>query len=190
MKTLGVILAGGNSTRFGEDKSLYVLEGKPMYEHIAENIRASGAADRIIVSTNARLKTSFEYETIADDKEFTDKGPLGGLFAAAKAYPGYRLLVVSCDTPYVAPEWLAALHDAAQKHSDAIILTRYGENLHPLIGVYQGGDLEQALERQLYTGRLSMRAFFKNRETIPLDAAENGVEENALLNINRRTDIL
>ncbi|WP_411843461.1 molybdenum cofactor guanylyltransferase [Salinicoccus sp. HZC-1] len=190
MKTIGVILAGGNSTRFGEDKSLYPLDGKPMYQHIADSIRSSHTADEIIVSTNVRLKTSFEYETVVDDGRFMDKGPLGGLFAAARAYPDCRLLVISCDTPYVPPAWLKELHDAAVQNSDAIILTKAADHLHPLIGVYQGGDLGAALERQLKTGRLSMKAFFENRKTIELEAAGSGVEEHTLININRKTDLL
>lgn len=190
MKTLGVILSGGNSTRFGEDKALYRLDGKPMYEHIADLIRVSHTADKIIVSTNRRLSTDFNYETITDDERFTDKGPLGGLFAAASAYPGWRLLVISCDTPYVPAEWLTKLHNAALANSGSIILTSDGSHLHPLIGVYQGAGLADSLEMQLGTDRLSMKAFFENRQTVVLDAKESDVSENAFVNINRRTDIL
>lgn len=190
MKTLGVILAGGNSTRFGEDKSLYKIDGKPMVEHIADIIKASHAADEIIVSTNSRLKTAFNYETVTDDDRFTDKGPLGGLFAAASAYPDSRLLVVSCDTPYVPARWLRELHDAALADSETLVLTKEGDRIHPLIAVYQGQDLAESLEAQLRTGRLSMKAFFEHRKTVILDAKENGVPKDALVNINRRTDIL
>lgn len=190
MKTIGVILAGGNSTRFGEDKSLYKLDGKAMYEHIADSIKQSRAADEVIVSTNHRLKADFNYETITDDPRYTDNGPLGGLFAAASAYPGCRLLVISCDTPYVPSRWLSELHDAAIKNPEAIILTENEEQLHPLIGVYQGTGLAQSLESQLKTKKLSMRAFLENREIVTLDANESRVHQHALVNINRRTDIL
>lgn len=190
MKTLGVILAGGNSTRFGADKSLYSLDGKPMYEHIADIIKASQTADKIVVSTNSRLKSAFSYETITDDVRFTDKGPLGGLFAAAEAYPDWRLLVISCDTPYIPAGWLTKLHKAALEDSGSLILTKEAGRLHPLIGIYQGENLAQSLETQLKTGKLSMRAFLETTKMIQLDAKEHGVTENAFVNINRRMDIL
>ncbi|HIW12697.1 MAG TPA: molybdenum cofactor guanylyltransferase [Candidatus Salinicoccus stercoripullorum] len=190
MKTVGVILAGGNSTRFGEDKALYELQGTPMYEHIADAMKISGVTDEIIVSTNQRLAGAFNYETVTDVPGFLDKGPLGGIYAAAKHRPGCRLMVVSCDTPYVPAEWLLKLHRAAQAYEEKLILTEEGGQLHPLIGIYQGTDLAGALKAQLETDRLSMRAFSENRETAALDAAAYGVHGDALVNINRRMDIL
>ena len=190
MKTVGVILAGGNSTRFGEDKALYELRGKPMYEYIAEAMKESGVVKEIVVSTNQRLAGAFSYETVTDLPGFLDKGPLGGIYAAAKHRPGCRLMVVSCDTPYVPAGWLLKLHGAAQTNEETLILTEAEGQLHPLIGIYQGADLAGALRAQLETDRLSMRAFFENRETATLDAIAHGVHEDALVNINRRMDIL
>ena len=190
MKTVGVILAGGNSTRFGEDKALYELQGKPMYEHIAEAMKESGIVREIMVSTNRRLAGSFSYETVTDLPGFLDKGPLGGIYAAAKHRPGCRLMVVSCDTPYVPAGWLLKLHGAAQTHEETLILTEEAGQIHPLIGIYQGEGLAGALRTQLETDRLSMRAFLENRQTATLDATAHGVHEDALVNINRRMDIL
>lgn len=38
MKIAGILLAAGNSTRFGENKLLYPVEGKAMYEYALENL--------------------------------------------------------------------------------------------------------------------------------------------------------
>ena len=35
-----IMLAAGNSRRFGSNKLLYEIEGKPMYRHILENLTA------------------------------------------------------------------------------------------------------------------------------------------------------
>lgn len=191
METIGVILAGGRSTRFGEDKSFYMLGGKPMYQHIADILLQTGVCSEIVISTNADLQDCFEtYVTVTDDESFTEKGPLGGIYAVAKAYPGNSLMIISCDTPYVPADWMVRLHDAARQHSDRIIVTAEGDRLHPLIGVYQGQKLTSRLQAQLASGRLSMKAFFENIETQTLDAEKYGVAERQLVNINKRTDIL
>ena len=38
MKIALIMLAAGNSRRFGSNKLLYEIEGKPMYQHILEKL--------------------------------------------------------------------------------------------------------------------------------------------------------
>lgn len=188
--TIGIVLAGGNSTRFGEDKAFFVLDGKPMYRHAADALEQSGVCDRIVVSTNERLKTCFsDYRTVVDHPEFRDRGPLGGLYALSESFPGCRLLVVTCDTPYVSPSWLRILHGRAVDHDEAIIVTREAERLHPLIAVYQGRHLSETVRQLLEENRLSMRALFEEREKIEVDAGLHDIDSGTFMNINRKTDI-
>ena len=189
-ETIGVVLAGGNSTRFGEDKAFFELEGKAMYRHAAGALEAAGVCDRIVVSTNDRLKTCFsDYQTVVDHPEFRDQGPLGGLYALSASFPGCRLLVVTCDTPYVSPSWLRILHDWAAGHDEAIIVTKEAERLHPLIAVYQGNGLAGTIRELLEENRRSMRALFEKREMIEVDAGLHDIDNRTLMNINRKTDI-
>src|SRR5699024_11381912 len=147
MKTVGVILAGGNSTRFGEDKALYELQGTPMYEHIADAMKISGVTDEIIVSTNQRLAGAFNYETVTDVPGFLDKGPLGGIYAAAKHRPGCRIMVVSCDTPYMPAGWILKQHEESQTNEETRKLTEAEGHLHPLSGNYASANLAGDLKR-------------------------------------------
>ena len=60
-----LILAAGYGTRLGEltkdtPKPLLDVAGKPMIEHIAERLIATGNVDRVIVVTNARFAGHFE----------------------------------------------------------------------------------------------------------------------------------
>lgn len=189
MQTVGVILAGGNSTRFGTDKSLYDVGGKKMYQHVHDAIQGTGVCDSIVVNTNARLKDEFSLPTIVDEPSYRDHGPLGGLYAAASRYPGAQLLVVSCDTPHITTEWLTLLIDKADTHADAIIVSAEGGTLHPLIGVFQGESLRNSLQDQLDSKRLSLRAFFESQNVIQADAIEEGISTNIFRNINYKNDI-
>jgi len=46
----GVILAGGRSTRMGEDKGLVEVNGRPLFEHVAEKLRPH--VSEILISCN------------------------------------------------------------------------------------------------------------------------------------------
>lgn len=49
-----ILLAAGNSTRFGENKLLYEINGKPMYRHILDmtyKLYKEGAINRLLVVT-------------------------------------------------------------------------------------------------------------------------------------------
>lgn len=188
-KMIGVVLAGGNSTRFGEDKAFFELDGRPMYQHVVSSLLASGAVDEVIISTNQRLAGCFEDLDAVVDQTFPDHGPLGGLYDVMNTFPGDRLLVVSCDTPHVSPKWLQILCNRAGEHPDAVVITKEADRLHPLIGVYQGAGLSGTLKELLEEKRLSMRALFEERETIEVDTAFHGVDGRTLMNINRKTDI-
>lgn len=186
---IGVILAGGKSSRFGEDKPLYVLDGQPMYKHVAQSLENVQAIDEIVINTNDKLKTSFEnYKVITDDSRYIDYGPLGGLYRAAKEYPGEPLMIISCDTPYVDSAWLKILAIEAARTGHTTITTD-NDREHPLIGVYQHDTLAELLEAQLKTTRLSLKAFFENLDVDYLNIESYNLNSTTLVNINRKTDI-
>ena len=59
LQKLAVILAGGFSRRFGRDKGLVVLAGKPLIVHVID--RVSKVADEVlVVVSSAEQKNKFE----------------------------------------------------------------------------------------------------------------------------------
>ena len=81
-KILGVVLAGGKSQRFGQDKSQVKLQGKILIDYILSEI-VDEFNETLIVTNNP---ISF----MSSDKIFLTKdfknglGPLGGVFTAMK----------------------------------------------------------------------------------------------------------
>ena len=104
MKLLGALIAGGQSRRFGSDKALAPLEGKPMLTHVIEGLAPQ--VDTLVIC--GRDWPGFA--NLADRPE-PDQGPLGGLNAALR-YAGENgfdaVLTASCDTLPV-PQRLASL---------------------------------------------------------------------------------
>lgn len=95
MKVLGVILAGGMARRFGSDKALAEIDGRPMLDHVADRLRPQCAA--LIVAGR-----DWPGLDRIDDRPALGLGPLGGLAGAlafASAHGFDSVLSVGCDLP-------------------------------------------------------------------------------------------
>lgn len=95
MRVLGAVLAGGQSSRFGSDKALALLHGKPLIEHAIAALAAQSEA--VIVCGR-------EWGDWVPDRPEAGLGPLGGINAAihAAAARGYdAVLTAPCDVPWL-----------------------------------------------------------------------------------------
>jgi molybdopterin-guanine dinucleotide biosynthesis protein A len=93
MKILGAIIAGGQSRRFGSDKGLAMLDGRPLIDHVAEGLR--GQTDHLVVC--GRDWPGLES---VPDNPAPGLGPLGGLCGAlayAEAHGFDAVLTAGCD---------------------------------------------------------------------------------------------
>jgi molybdopterin-guanine dinucleotide biosynthesis protein A len=102
---LGAILAGGRARRFGGDKALASLNGRPLIAHVLEAL--APAVDRVVVC--GRSYGTLHYLA---DMPGPDFGPLGGINAAlayASAQGWSRVVTFPCDTPHISPILIARL---------------------------------------------------------------------------------
>src|SRR5256885_1582946 len=93
------ILAGGKSSRMGEDKAFLRVGGKTLLE-IARELASTVCGHVSVVGDRAR----FGPEAIEDI--FSDSGPLGGIHAALTATRSDLNLVIAVDTPFLEPKFL------------------------------------------------------------------------------------
>lgn len=105
-RLLGVVLAGGESRRFGQDKALALLSGEPLLTHSARLI--APFVDDVVLS---RAEPVGDLIAVGD-RPGHGLGPLGGLcgtlhHAAAKGYDA--VLTIGCDMPLVDQALLARI---------------------------------------------------------------------------------
>jgi len=110
MRLLGAVLAGGHSSRFGSDKALAELHGRPLLEHAATAL--AGQCAGVIVCGR-------EWPGLVSvmDRPALDLGPLGGLNGAlhhAKANGFDAVLSVGCDTPLLPSDLASRLARVGQ----------------------------------------------------------------------------
>jgi len=110
---VGVILAGGESTRMGTDKALFELHGKPMGEWVAD---AMTGFDKVVVVGRRRGLAGLE---AISDLHPRAAGPLSGLQTALTVFRA-PLVLVAVDQPLVRAETLARLAEKAASNETAI----------------------------------------------------------------------
>lgn len=89
---IGVVLAGGRSSRMGQDKALLPWRGRPLVAHMQALLRDAGALDVVISGDRPG------YAGIADAQP--DLGPLGGLASVIDhVADATTLVVVPVDMP-------------------------------------------------------------------------------------------
>ena len=79
---LAVVLAGGKSKRFGEDKNQIKLGDKTLLEHVLSKINNKFEEILIVSSHNLEIKKSENITIIPDC--FDDFGPLAGVLSSMK----------------------------------------------------------------------------------------------------------
>lgn len=101
--SLGVVLAGGESSRMGRDKALLAWQGQPLIERQLAVLRAAGV-DEVLVSGERA-----SYGGIADARPRA--GPLGGLAGIADKISDLDadLLVIPVDMPLLGAALLRRL---------------------------------------------------------------------------------
>lgn len=95
MKLLGAVLAGGESRRFGSDKAMALLDGRPLIEHAIASL--APFTERVIVIGR---------EDSIPDRPRGGHGPLAGINAAihyALRFDYDAVLTTGCDVPALPP---------------------------------------------------------------------------------------
>ena len=137
----GVILAGGRSSRMGQDKALLPIRGRPMIEIIAGMMRS--VFDTVCIAAD-RVETFRFLGLPVFPDIYPLCGPLGGIHAALSRCRSDRVFVSACDTPLIPP---ALIHHLLKRHTNrAATIALHGGNVHPLCGVYEKSALPRIEE--------------------------------------------
>jgi len=172
-----IVLAGGKSRRMGQDKSMLEVGGRPMIQHIIEQLRPH--FDQLLVSANDVEKYTFlDYPIIPD--LVPDQGPMRGISSALRRSDNELNFVVACDMPEVDVRLARQLLLLAKGRDGAVPLTEEG-HYEPLCAVYRT-SLATAAEEMLESGERRIAALFDRFDFAFLrtDRSQN----NSLQNLN------
>ena len=148
------IMAGGQSSRMGMDKSFVLFEGRPMIEVVIDAV--AGLGDETLLITNKPDEYAHLNLPMVSDV-YPDHGSLGGIFTAVHAASHPHTLVVACDMPWLNRPLLE--HMIALRESADVIVPRWEKYPEPLHAIYNKACLNP-IEAKLKEKRLKITGFF------------------------------
>ncbi|EJF88747.1 molybdenum cofactor guanylyltransferase [Bartonella tamiae] len=189
-KILAVILAGGLSTRMGQDKSLLKIDGKTLLNIQIDRLKKENFS--IAVSSN-QLTEKILKEKISlfkDQQCHFYKGPLAGIYSGleyAIEFGFSHILTFPIDCPILPKNFFYKMTENLTNSSDfRIVKTVRG--LQPTFGLWPV-TLKESLNQFLLTSQdKSIRsfAFAHNPQFIIFD---KNIDKGAFFNINTHADL-
>ena len=187
-RPVGVVLAGGESKRFGSQKATAKIDGTSLENGALRRLRE--VCTDVALADRGRSKVASGVDvgtaTVGDGP---GRGPAAGILGAAAAYPGRSLLVLACDLPCVTVELLAHLCEASQ--CDWLV-PRHCIGIEPLCALYGRATLE-ALARRVENGAFALQGLLeeplRRRFLEGEELAAFGDPAELFLNVNTPADL-
>lgn len=184
---LGVLLAGGRSTRYGSPKALAEVGGRTILDRALAALDGA-VGDAVIVANEPDAYRSAARPIRPDVRPGT--GVLGGILTAtewARERGREAALVLACDMPFVPAALLRRLADEAAAEAVSIAASDGPRGVEPLCAVY-GVDCADAIVRALDRDERAVVSFFSDVEVrrLPLEEVRRyGDPARMFFNVNR-----
>lgn len=179
----GVILAGGKASRMGGlDKGLQMLNGKPLWQHVADALGHQVAT--LVISANRNIDTyqSSGYR-VYQDQLVDFPGPLAGMLSVMQQSDAEWFLFCPCDTPFI-PTCLAERFTSKSDEAP-VVWAHDGERDHPTVALLHR-RLIPSLQNYLAAGERRVMVFMRQSGGHPVDFSDMKI---AFTNINTIADI-
>lgn len=180
---LGVVLAGGRATRMsGKDKGLQELNGKPLWQHVADALSAQ--VEAIAVSANRHINVYQQSGYPVYQDELADyPGPLAGMLSVMQQCDAEWFLFCPCDTPFIPSNLAERLVD--QRREAPVVWVHDGERDHPAIALVNR-KLCPGLRAYLAAGERRVMVFMRQSGGHCVDFSDL---KEAFINVNTTEDL-
>jgi len=141
VKTCGIVLAGGKSSRMGKEKALLLVNGKTLIERILNQLKEVPLDEIIVVGDSKLFSISIDVRFVPDEKK--GYGPLMGIISGLRASHCDQNLVVACDIPILDKTFLLNLI-AGSRPFDIYVPRHKNGQYEPLLAIYKKSILPLA----------------------------------------------
>jgi len=178
----GVVLAGGQATRFGgQPKGLELVRGKRIIDRVIAALRAV-ADDLLLVANDADAANWLPgVRTLSDVRP--GSGSLGGIYSAL-VHARTPVIVVAWDMPFVSSPLLTPL---LRTDADVVVYdSRSPRGVEPLCAFYRPSCLGP-IEQQIDAGDLRVVGFFERVRVVRLPPPAD--PDVTFMNVNTPSDL-
>lgn len=179
-----VVLVGGKSRRFGEDKFFLTISGNFIFKRTYSILKSVFGVEPVFIGRQAPIS---EYDFVED--LIPNLGPIGGLYTAFELFKTDFVFLVACDMPLIKREVLEYMKVNLKEDSLTYIPKLENGFIEPLFAFYNIKLLPK-IEENIKIGELKLRSLlgegvqfldcFKIKEIDP--------EMLTFLNINTKSD--
>tara|TARA_B100000315_G_C14511563_1_gene557208 strand:+ start:362 stop:964 length:603 start_codon:yes stop_codon:yes gene_type:complete len=183
-KVTGIILAGGKSSRMGQDKAFLAMGDKTLFEVVMDKM-LKFFKEVVVVVAEPSLYEKYNQKILIKKDIIPESGPLGGLYTGLLFSSNRDNFLIACDMPFSNPDLLTYMAKNA-KDSDAVV-AEYNRRQHPLFAFYSK-SCASAARLQISKGNLKMRDFLGQIGTkITKESEVKEFDSNGLSFININT---
>lgn len=183
-----LILAGGQSSRMGEDKAFVLYEGKPLLQRVYEV--AAVCSQKVYIATPwpKRYETLLteDYEVILETE--SNQGPLIALSQGLSQIPFDWIWLLACDLPRLEPAIIQHWQTRLTVVPDSIlaVIPQTQSRWEPLCGFYRRSAYDH-LQGFMAPGGRSFQRWLSQISVEAIELSE--AESQMLLNCNTPDDL-
>ncbi len=186
---LGVVLAGGKSQRFGQDKSQVKLQNKLLIDYVLNEIVSEFNEILIVANQDINFMQS---KKISITKDYKDGlGPLGGILTAMKWIKEKKrkykwISTFPTDTPFFTKKELKFFYKNIDIHKSKLFFLKNNNTRHNIFGLWSI-DLIDQLEDDLKKGDRKVEVWANSIGVNEINI--NYKNPNPFFNINTKKDL-
>ncbi|NJP36914.1 molybdenum cofactor guanylyltransferase [Alkalicoccus luteus] len=185
--TAGVLLAGGRSSRMGENKALLQIKGVTAAAMTERALQ--GTDEQLCISNDPNVERELGSPVFADKRPY--EGPLAGLETAMEQTKAAWCIVAACDMPLISKEVVELLISRAHATAADAVVPEAGGRRQPLLAAYRR-KLLPLISKCLDEEKRSMAALLNSIKVDTIseaDMMEAGIKKETInqsfFNMNR-----
>ncbi len=192
LSCVGVVIAGGESQRFGSPKVLAKWNTKTFFERSMDSI--APLSDGLVAVVGEEWMealhpyNSYNAEIITDVDSFKGKGPLAGIYSAMIKRKADYYLISPCDMPRMSSSMYEKWLKVAMTHPEYdCVVPAWKGKVYPLNGVYKRTclpEIETCLKNKTY----KVLRLLERKNTFYIEVCEG--EEHFFNNVNTKEELL
>ena len=187
---LGVVLAGGKSKRFGDDKTTAKLGNKSLLDHTIEKIEKK--FDEILIVSNNEKHDSIK-KNVFSTKDLIEGhlGPLVGVLSAMEWIKKHKknynwMATFPCDTPFFDENLVDKIMNCPKNSSKKLFFLKSGNRRHNIFGLWSL-ELKDILLEDINKGHRKVEEWANKVGSEIIEI--NDESDYNFLNINTREDL-
>ncbi|MBG9453493.1 molybdopterin-guanine dinucleotide biosynthesis protein MobA [Lysinibacillus sphaericus] len=186
MKIAGVVLAGGQSSRYGQPKMFELFAGLPLYKQGLIALQKN-QLHPLIIATNASLQSKFVEEDVQwSIEKQPHQGPLFALHHIMTNFPEVEwFFIIASDMPFIHAEFVQTMLTFIDDRYEAIV-PKQASRLQPLAALYRRSALTKA-HQLVQQNKRSMKVLLEQLQVCYVPFED---DSSTFININSQQDWL